>query len=112
MEVTCLVLYIVCAMFNIIFILFAITRFVRNRSNRKKGMLNRKIEKNNTLWFCDFSQGSHLVALCLGIVMGNRDRDLSVNANRRCNPFEPEFTIVISFTTSRELLSQFSTCSG
>ena len=28
------------------------------------------------------------------------------------NPFEPEFTIVISSTTSRELLSQFSTCSG
>ena len=24
------------------------------------------------------------------------------------NPFEPEFTIVISSTTSRELLSQFS----
>ena len=28
------------------------------------------------------------------------------------NPFRPEFTIVISSTTSRELLSQFSTCSG
>ena len=28
------------------------------------------------------------------------------------NPFEPEFTIVISSTTSRELLPQFSTCSG
>ena len=29
------------------------------------------------------------------------------------NPFKPEFTIVIvSSTTSRELLSQFSTCSG
>ena len=29
------------------------------------------------------------------------------------NPFEPEFTIVtFIYTTSRELLSQFSTCSG
>ena len=28
------------------------------------------------------------------------------------NPFEPEFTIVISSTTSRELLPQFLTCSG
>ena len=28
------------------------------------------------------------------------------------NPCEPEFTIVISSTTSRELLPQFSTCSG
>ena len=28
------------------------------------------------------------------------------------NPFRPEFTIVISSTTSHELLSQFSTCSG
>ena len=27
------------------------------------------------------------------------------------NPFKPEFTIVISSATSRELLSQFSTCS-
>ena len=28
------------------------------------------------------------------------------------NPFRPEFTIVISSITSRELLSQFSTSSG
>ena len=28
------------------------------------------------------------------------------------NPFKSEFTIVISSTTSRELLSQFSPCSG
>ena len=56
MEVTCLVLYNVCATFNIIFMLFEITRFVRNRSNRKKSMLNRKMEKNNTIWFCDFSK--------------------------------------------------------
>ena len=31
---------------------------------------------------------------------------------QRFNTFKPEFTIVISSTTSRELLSQFSTCSG
>ena len=28
------------------------------------------------------------------------------------NPFKPDFTLSSSSTTSRELLSQFSTCSG
>ena len=35
----------------------------------------------------------------------------SLNFKMSLNPFEPDFTIVISSTTSRELLSQFSTCS-
>ena len=30
----------------------------------------------------------------------------------KLNPFKPDFTLSSSSTTSRELLSQFSTCSG
>ena len=46
-----------------------------------------------------------------GNIYGLAMQESSYAAPKCFNPFEPEFTIVISSTTSRELLPQFSTSS-
>ena len=71
------------------------------------------LTKNRGKLFSNRADWCHIMALtCLkgGTECGNNKKKL-IYSGPTLNPFKPDFTLSSSFTTSRESLSQFSTCS-